>query len=411
MSTIKTGTTLTTAYQVEGDTTGALVIQTGASPTTAVTIGSDQSTTLAGTLNLASQNMTPYTGFKNRIINGAMMIDQRNAGASITVNGGTEQYSVDRFLGYDNSSAVFTLQQSSTAPSGFVNSLLATVTTASGTLTTTQRDVIIQKIEGSNVSDLAWGTASAATVTLSFRVRSSLTGSFGGSLMNSATDRSYPFQYTISSANTWEQKSITIAGDTTGTWLTTNGVGVQVCWSLGVGPSLTGTANTWAAAGYRNSTGSVNLVETNGATFYITGVQLEKGSTATSFDYRPYGTELALCQRYYEQSYAYGTASGAASAGGYAASPTASNTVAVGQAYSQICFNVAKRAAPTVTLYGYQGGSAKVSAWNSGADLSANSGIPYTTSTQGFNAYNGAGVTVTTTNFGVIYHWTASIEL
>jgi hypothetical protein len=127
-----------------------------------------------------------------------------------------------------------------------------------------------------------------------------LTGTFGGALTNSAETRSYPFSYTISAANTWEQKTITVAGDTSGTWLTTNGVGIKVIWGLGVGSTYSGTAGAWAGSAYYSATGATSVIATNGATFYITGVQLEKGSTATSFDYRPYGTELALCQRYYQ---------------------------------------------------------------------------------------------------------------
>jgi hypothetical protein len=244
-------------------------------------------------------------GFKNRIINGAMMIDQRNAGASITPTDG--QYSVDRWKASLNVSSKFSLQQSTTAPAGFINSLLATslssYSVGAGEVTGVQ-----QVVEGLNVADLGWGTASAATVTLSFWVRSSLTGTFGGSLRNSAANRSYPFSYTISSANTWEQKSVTIAGDTSGTWLTTNGVGIQLYFAFGAGSTFSSTANSWQAGNYISVTGATSVVGTNGATFYITGVQLEKGSTATSFDYRPYGTELQLAQRYCQRwggSYTY----------------------------------------------------------------------------------------------------------
>jgi len=160
--------------------------------------------------------------------------------------------------------------------------------------------IIGQAIEGFNTADLAWGTASAATVTLSFWVRSSLTGTFGGALMNGASNYSYPFTYTISSANTWEQKTITITGPTAGTWIgATNAVSLRVHFGLGMGSTYSGTSGSWSANAYYSATGATSVVGTNGATFYITGVQLEKGSTATSFDYRPYGTELALCQRYF----------------------------------------------------------------------------------------------------------------
>jgi len=295
MSTISASTTSTTGYVVTSDTTGTLVLQTGATPTTAVTVASNQQVTFAQPANL------PNTfGFKNRIINGGMVIDQRNAGASVTVNSGVEFYAVDRFIGQGQSAdGVFTIQRSSIAPTGFQNSLLATVTTADASIGSTQFYFLQQKIEGFNVADFSFGSAAAQSVTLSFWVRSSVTGTFAGSLSNSAANRSYPFTYTINAANTWEQKAITIAGDTSGTWLTNNDVGLRVYWNLGAGSSYTASAGAWANQWAFNATGATNLIATNGATFYITGVQLEKGSTATSFDFRPYGTELALCQRYF----------------------------------------------------------------------------------------------------------------
>jgi len=239
---------------------------------------------------------TQYTGFKNRIINGAMMISKRNGTSSITANDGS--IFTDRFSWADSVDAKFTGQQSSTAPTGFINSLLLTSSSAYS-VSSSDYFVLNQNIEGLNVSDLAWGTASAATVTLSFWVRSSLTGTFGGVINNSANDRSYAYTYTINSANTFEYKTVTIAGDTTGTWLTTNGLGIRVRWGLGVGSTRSTTAGSWNAGLYLSATGATSVVGTNGATFYITGVQLEKGSTATSFDYRPYTTELQLCQRYF----------------------------------------------------------------------------------------------------------------
>jgi hypothetical protein len=246
-------------------------------------------------------------GFKNRIINGAMVIDQRNAGASVTINTGSGAYTLDRWGGFGvTSDGVYTVQQSSTAPTGFKNSLLATVTTADSSIAATEQYVIQQVIEGFNIADLGFGTASASTVTLSFWVRSSLTGTFGGSLRNSAVDRSYPFTYTISSANTFEQKTVTIAGDTSGTWLSTNGEGIRVTFSLGSGSSRIGTAGAWNSNNNTGATGQTNVIATNGATFYITGVQLEKGSTATSFDYRPYGLEYLLCQRYFQYLMLFG---------------------------------------------------------------------------------------------------------
>jgi len=250
---------------------------------------------------------TGYYGFKNRIINGAMVIDQRNAGASKTTN---DVYTVDRWAFYASQPTKFTWGQnlnSVTPPVGFSN-YFGFQSSSSYSVISSDYFQWIQQIEGFNTADLAWGTANAKTVTLSFLVYSSLTGTFAGGVMNSASNRSYPFTFSIPTANTWTQISVTIAGDTTGTWVGgTNGIGVSVRFNLGAGSNFQSTANTWGATGAFSVSGAVNVVGTNGATFYITGVQLEKGSTATSFDYRPYGTELALCQRY-AQVYGSGVA-------------------------------------------------------------------------------------------------------
>jgi hypothetical protein len=246
--------------------------------------------------SVTAEYSVPVTAFKNRIINGAMQIDQYNAGASVTA---TATFPVDRFITYkDTVSGTLTGQRSTIAPAGFTNSLSYTITSAF-TPSSSEGNSFVQVIEGFNIADLGWGTASASSVTVSFWIRSSVTGTYGGSLRNNGGSRSYPFSYTITSANTWEYKTITVPGDTTGTWLTTNGAGLYLFFSLGTGSTLSGTAGAWAASNFINVTGATNITSTSGATFYITGVQLEKGSTATSFDYRPYGTELALCQRYY----------------------------------------------------------------------------------------------------------------
>ena len=241
---------------------------------------------------------SPYV-LKNRIINGDMRIDQRNAGASVTITG--DAYTLDRWLARASQSSKFTLQQNAgsvTPPAGFTNYLGITSTSAYS-VTAGDLFAVEQRIEGFNTADLAWGTANAKTVTLSFWVRSSLTGTFGGSLVNSAFNRSYPFTYTISSANTWTQISVTIAGDTSGTWLTTNGLGIAVWFSLGAGSTYSGTAGAWSSSGLISATGATSVVGTNGATFYFTGVQLEQNTSATPFERRLYNQELANCQRYY----------------------------------------------------------------------------------------------------------------
>ena len=340
-------------------------------------------------------------GFRNRIINGAMVIDQRNAGASVTANDGT--YGVDRWVCVATANGKFTMQQNAgsvTPPVGF-SYYLGCTSTATTSLGATDFYHVRQKIEGFNSADLMWGTANAQTVTLSFWVRSSLTGTFGGSFNNSAFSRSYPFSYTISAANTWEQKSVTIAGDTSGTWLTTNGVGIQLSFSLGSGSTYSGTAGSWSSSTFTSSTGATSVVGTNGATFYITGVQLEKGATATSFDYRPYGTELALCQRYYETSYDPGTAVGAApSAISYPRWSTNGTANAV-----EKWFRVTKRATPTVTVYDTSGTVGKIRIFD-GATDPAN-----ITPTAIVGLFNSMYVTYNATANGIQFNYVAQSEL
>jgi hypothetical protein len=252
-----------------------------------------------GSVESYLRSQTLDFGMRNRIINGAMRIDQRNAGASVTFNDNV--YPVDRFRSNASQSAKLTAQQNAgsvTPPAGFRN-YLGMTSSSSYSVTSSDYFDIAQFIEGFNVADLMWGTASARPVTLSFWVRSSLTGTFGGSVTNSATNRAYVFSYTISAANTWEYKTITIAGDTSGTWETGNGQGILLFFGMGDGTSVSGTAGSWGSTFFRNVTGATSVVGTNGATFYLTGVQLEEGLQATSFEYLQYTTELAMCQRYF----------------------------------------------------------------------------------------------------------------
>jgi hypothetical protein len=261
-------------------------------------------TNAAGGNTAQINGMTPTAdslqGFRNRIINGNMVIDQRNAGASVTItNTGALTYTLDRWAAFGNAASKFSVQQVSDAPSGFVNSLkitsLAATTVASG-----DQYTLNQSVEGFNTSDLGWGTTGAQTVTLSFWVKSSLTGTFGGVFVNNAIDRGYGFNYTVSAANTWEQKTVVVSGDTTGTWATNNTVGIRVYFGLGVGSTFAATPGVWQAGSFRSATGAVSVVGTSGATFFITGVQLEAGAVATPFERRDYGRELIMCQRYFQ---------------------------------------------------------------------------------------------------------------
>jgi len=337
--------------------------------------------------SITANAVTPSVNMKNRIINGAMVIDQRNAGASVTLDG-SESFITDRFACGDVTDGTFTGQRVTDAPAGFINSLKCTVTSADTSLAATQTAYIKQPIEGLNITDLAWGTVNAKTVTLSFWVKSSLAGTFGGSLRNSGGSRSYPFSYTISVADTWEYKTVTIAGDTSGTWLTTNGVGIDLGFSLGAGSDRTGTAGAWNANNNTGATGQTQVIGTNGATFYITGVQLEVGSTAPSFDYRPYGTELTLCQRYFQgttnpndgNNYYYGSGS----------------NLTTSIAYITYPFLVSMRTSPTLTssgtFYIRGGGNSEL--------VTAVSLVTATTTTAGVN-FTVGGATLTQ-GYGVL---------
>jgi len=256
-------------------------------------------TTFSGNATF-NAGLVPSSSFlRNRIINGDMRIDQRNAGACVTGIVGSI-FAVDRFYFFNSQASRFTAQQNAgavTPPPGFTNYYGATSSSSYSSLST-DTFTLGQAIEGFNVSDFAFGTAAARAITLSFWVRSSLTGLFGGAVLNGSLNRSYPYTFTVSSANTWEQKTVTIPGDTTGTWQTTNGGGMYVAWDLGSGSNKRGTAGAWVGSGIEGVTGTVSVVGTNGATFYLTGVQLEVGSVATPFERRQYGQELALCQRY-----------------------------------------------------------------------------------------------------------------
>jgi hypothetical protein len=295
-----------------------------------IVLDSSGNATMAGTMAMA----TPFA-MRNKIINGAMEIDQRNAGASVTPTDGS--YTLDRYLFRVSQASKLTAQQSSVAPAGFKNSMLVT-SSAATSVGASDFFAIEQRIEGNNVVDLSLGSASAKIFTLSFWVRSSLTGTFGGSFANGAFDRTYPFTYSISAANTWEYKTVTITGDTSGTWLTSNGVGLRVQFGLGVGSNFSGSAGSWQGITAWSATGATSVVGTNGATFYLTGVQLEVGSVATPFERRM--NELQLCQRYYEKDDIAASGTPKISSGG----------LAQGITHYLCMFKVTKRTTPSVAL-------------------------------------------------------------
>jgi len=354
---------------------------------------------------------SPYV-LKNRIINGDMRIDQRYAGTATasTING----YTIDRWVVNQNASTGKLIAQqnqgSVTPPAGFTNYLGVTSQSAY-TVGSTDWYSFQYNIEGYNVADLAYGTANAKTCTLSFWVRSSLTGTFAGTFGNSASTRAYPFTYTISAANTWEQKTITVYGDTSGSWNTTNGVGLYLMLSLGMGSTYTtGTANnSWATSTTISiPSGGTSVVGTNGATFYITGVQLEQNTSATPFERRMITNEIQLCQRYYEKC-GWDQNSVPGSTSGYTGSIVSNFMGTASTAFEGINWMVIKRTAPTLTFYGSILGATEtlgvVVDFNSGNSLGAAS--PLRIADCGYGHFN----TTTSSSYGALYRVVASAEL
>lgn len=292
---------------------------------------------------------------RNKIINGDMRIDQRNAGSAVTHSGSANLYVLDRWVCNSTGTPQFSVQRVADGPVGFTYSSKLTTTTA-GSPAAGDFSYYTQYIEGYTVADLEFGTADAKTVTVSFYVKSSLTGTFGGALKNGAVNRAYPFSYTISSANTWEYKTVTIAGDTTGTWATDNTIGMNISFDTGSGSNNKGTAGAWAASAALGVTGGVNLVETASATWQITGVQLEVGEKATPFEHRSYGDELARCQRYYEKM----------PSGGIIYMAHNANYNYGRYAHANVLFKTSKRASPTVTFTTTGNTSTAISSSSSG---------------------------------------------
>ena len=367
---------------------------------------------VSGSINSSGTMVMASSFLRNRIINGDMRIDQRNAGAAVNANGGNATYPVDRFYSQVyNTTGNTTGQQSSIAPAGFTNSMKISVQTADTSVGATDQVWYGQAIEGYNIADLGFGAAGASSITLSFWVYSNVTGTYCVTFKNSAQNRGYTAEYTISASNTWEKKTITIAGDTTGTWLTTNGVGINIWFVLMAGSSQQTTANTWnSGSGTIATSNQVNFMSSTSNAWYITGVQLEVGSVATPFERRLYGQELALCQRYYEKSFDVNTApaSASASAGAFEfAQQVGASTTQNGPSCK---YAVAKRAAATVTFYN----------WNAAGNQAVNistagntTGLTLRSSQSGTTSYSITFTTPagTSAGQGLSVMWTADAEL
>ena len=352
--------------------------------------------------SIQNVKMSNIVNFKNIIINGEMSIDQRNSGSSVTVGTVNPLYTLDRMAVQSSQSSKFSIQQNAgsvTPPEYFKNYIGATSLSAYS-IASGDYFTIRQGIEGSNIINLAWGTSDAKTVTLSFWVRSSLTGTFGGSFTNDGFNRSYPFSYTISSANTWEKKSITVAGDTSGTWLTTNGLGIYVTLGLGVGSTYSGTAGSWSASGLLSATGATSVVGTNGATFYVTGVQLEAGSVASDFEFLPFDVNLQRCQRYFEKSSNMNSALIVTSEGIVGVRDGTASTI---NRYYNVQYSVEKRATPTVTTYDLLGATGD-------CRRDSTNGIPTSTFSTGATCFN-MTYTGGVSHYGIYFGWYADAEL
>lgn len=303
------------------------------------------SITVNGTTGLnfpdgTSQPTAGFVPFRNKIINGDMRIDQRNNGSAVSINTAGNTYVIDRWRANAVGGGVFSLQRSTLAPPGFSHSILATVTTADSSVASGDFYHFRQSIEGFNFSDLSFGTASAKSVAISFWARSSVVGTYTVLLRNEAGNRGNLSTYTISSANTWEYKTITVAGDTSGSWSVDNTSAAILSFCLGNGSSQ--TTGSWLSTVSEGASGMTQWISTNGATMYITGVQLEAGESATAFERRTYSTEFSMC-RYYFKTVRHD---------GYRAAIQATNAGAGGTPYFHISTGEIMRATPTITSLG-----------------------------------------------------------
>jgi hypothetical protein len=274
-------------------------------------------------------------GGSNMVINGSMQVDQRNSGSSVSAPHNT--YTLDRLNTYQSGGGAYSVQQqTSVTPAGFGFAAKINVDTIDSSIAAGDYYMLTYNFEGHDTAQLEFGTSNAKTVTLSFYVRSSLTGTFSGAINNDASNRAYTFEYTIDSADTWERKTITVAGDQSGTWPgAVNTRSIKIRWALAMGSTYTNTAGSWAAGDYYGTSNQVNLMATLNNTFYITGIQFEVGEQATPFEHRSFGDELARCQRYHQRR------SGRIN--------TLLTSTSGANRHAQVYFTQSMRAAPTVT--------------------------------------------------------------
>tara|TARA_Y100000004_G_scaffold34289_1_gene36573 strand:+ start:573 stop:1778 length:1206 start_codon:yes stop_codon:yes gene_type:complete len=390
---LNTDTTVAVADVADGSITTAKLADGGVSTAKLA----DNAVTSAKALNL---------GRRNLVFNGGMQIHQRTG----TITLGTAlTTTLDRMTFYKSHAGTNTVEQSTDTPVGFSNSLKFTTTVADSSVAATDRVAMIYRMEGLDAAKLEFGTSNAQTINISFYVKSSITGTHGGAVGNGSDNRAYPFTYTISSANTWERKSITVAGDTTGTWATNNARSLQVCWGLGVGSQFSGTAGAWEAADRNSATGATTgVLTTANATWFITGIQIEIGSSASDFEHRSFAEELALCQRYYQKSYVYETAPGTATQHGSWSTGGHQGGTSTGYVEGVINFERLMRATPTLTLYDHNGNSNKCARLATGVARYQNESI----NTSQLNARGVTMYSTTGTAAGIVQgHYTVSAEL
>ena len=407
---INAKTTGVGGLETSADNSGNINIQSGGSTVMSVT-SSGVSVTGSFSQNGAVYSTQP--SFRNLIINGDMKIAQRGTSATGLGNGDAGYHTVDRYrFGVAGTpTCEFTMSQDTDVPTGqgFTNSVKFDCTTADASLATDDYISFRQRIEAQNLQHLKFGTSSAEKLTLSFWVKSNKTGTYIVEFYQPDASRIQSQSYTVDSANTWEKKTITIDGDTSGTINNDNGNGIEIYFALCAGTNFTsGTLQTsWGALNTTDRlVGQVNLADSTSNNWYITGVQLEVGSTATEFEHLPYDVELARCQRYYEKSYAVTTAPAGSDPFVTNVNPLnrGGGTGAVGY---PIYYRVTKRANPTVTPYTYDGTSGQ---WHTGVIGSSEAKGNATIEDAGTNYFKVVVLYSTTPN-AMYGHWVSNAEL